>query len=445
MQYVYRAALAAAVLEANSLLYAQSSDENRNSPGYHLDILAAVDMTGEWDKEKNTGIIKEGRDPETYADRQIAEYWSPRSTATSNRAYIRSAELGFMAAVDHLAEGTFMLAAHDEGGEVYYDIHEASLFFPVTPVPGMTFKLGRFFLDAGRLNTIHQHDWPFTRTPVVHKELLASEGVGDFGGEIQYLFPLPFFLEAGAGVFNGRTFGHAHGDGPKKANPLFNGRLKSFFSPYQDWGIQTGATYIRLQPDSGKNTVMHQSGLDFTVKWEKGNQSSFQWTTEVWYRETQTKEPEWYSYNSVPVPVSTQVGAYSFMEYKFHKQWIAGIRYDFFKMPTMTAEAGFRQTPGITLAETADELKKNGNQVLPEDPFLIEYMKKVYVKQGWTESMTVKNLIQEAAVMLTFRPSEFSYFRGTVTRRTEQLYRNTDHILNLQAVFIIGKHPAHIY
>lgn len=401
---------------------------------YELDLMGAVDMVGEWDKERDTNLVKEGRSIYTYFDRRLEEAFAPRTSASQNRATIRSIEIGLYADIDHLARGTLMIAAHDEGGVVYYDIHEAHFFFPVTPIPNLSVQVGRFFLDAGRLNTTHQHDWPFTRTPLVHEKLLAKEGVGDFGVQFHYLMPWSFMQELTVGVFNGRHFGHAHDEGPKKQNPLFTARLKQFVSITDDLGTQFGFSYLRFHPDPDPNRVSHQSGMDLLFKWNRGKSRSVQWVSEVWYRETRDREN--HAYEDGADPVKTEFGYYSFLEYQFLENWYAGLRYDMFHEPTKRAEVGYRRTRGVTLSD----LDPGGTTGLPS-----ELTDQIYVTNGWTESMTVKNRTTEGAFMITYKPSEFSYFRATYTRRHEQLYRDTDNIVSLQMMFIIGMHPAHQY
>lgn len=408
------------------------SFQDRSGRTYILDMLAAADMVGEWDKEKDTNIVKEGRDIRTYADRKVEEMFAARESATMNRASIRSAELSFYASVDQLAQGTVSIAAHDEGGETFFDVHEVSLYFPVTPIPGLSFKVGRFFMDAGKLNGTHQHDWHFTRPPVVHEKLMADEGVGDFGGEVSYLMPLPFWQELTVGVFNGRYFGHAHEEGPKKQNPLVVVHLKNFV-PLGDAGFQFGFTALRWHPDTDPHRITYQSGLDATLKWRDGKKRSITWQTEAWYRETRLEERK--ITDSLPEPVETKTGIYSFLEWQFMEEWATGFRLDYYNEPGMTAEGGYLEVAGVSL----------GDVVTTEDPYLQAYADNIYLRQGWVESYTVKNAIYEGALSLTYKPSEFSYFRGTVTERYESLYRDWDTILNLQATFIIGKHPAHVY
>jgi len=155
---------------------------NRN---VYVDIMGAVDIVGEWDKN------------------------TPHNTR--NETYVRSTELGLFGAIDHLATGTITFAAHNEDGILTTELHEGYFLFPATLIPRTDIRLGQMFPDVGRLNVIHQHDWPFTTPPLVHKKLLGEEALLDTGIEFRYLFPWSFWQELSIGIFSGKGFGHSHG------------------------------------------------------------------------------------------------------------------------------------------------------------------------------------------------------------------------------------------
>ncbi|MCB1173891.1 MAG: hypothetical protein KDK39_10010 [Leptospiraceae bacterium] len=351
----------------------QFNDQSGRS--YSLDIMAAADFLGQWDNDE----------PHT----------------TGNRFDAREVEFGFMADIDHIAEGTVMAAAHQEAGETVFELHEAYFYIPSTPIPNLSARVGQFFLDVGRLNTIHRHDWLFSVAPEVHEEMLDEEGAEDSGLELSYLIPWPwqsFVQELTVGAFNGRTFGHTHNDGDNKNNPLYTAHLKQFIGFNNAWGTQFGFSYLRYHPSVEPHKVMHQSGLDWFLKWKPDVHRSLIFQTEVWYRETREKNER--PYDPAATPVETRVGVYSLLEFQFHRQWSAGYRYDFYTNPNYINEDGIKQ-------------KENGH---------------------------AGNMLQ-----LTWRPSEFSYFRATAQRNTTIETGKNTYQFFLQGTFIIGMHPAHSY
>ncbi len=348
--------------------------EHRDATGntYTLDIMAAVDMVGEWDNNE----------PKT----------------TLNEFEVREVEVGFIAAVDHFAEGHVMMAAHQEGGEFLYEVHEAYFYFPRFFLPNTSARLGQFFFDVGRLNSIHRHDWSFTNAPLVHEELLDEEGAVDTGLELSFLMPWElFWQELTVGVFNGKEFGHTHVKGPTKNNPLYTAHLKQFVPFTAEWGSQFGFSYLRWHPTEEPHKVTHQYGGDLLLKWA-GGRRSFQWLSEIWYRETREKNER--RFDDPATPIETRVGWYSFLEFRFHPQWGAGYRYDLFTNPNYVNEDGEKQ-------------KRNGTEA--------------------------------HSIMVTYYPSEFSYFRATAERATTLETGKNNYQLYVQADFIIGAHPAHVY
>ncbi len=367
---------------------------------WNLDIMVAMDSVLEWDTD------------------------NPKST--KRQYFIRTGELGVYSAIDHLANGVFTFAAHNENGELFTEVHEAYFLFPATLIPRTNIRLGRMFLDVGRLNSIHQHDWNFTTPPIVHNELLDYEGLLDTGIEFSYLFPWSFWQELSVGIFNGKTFGHAHGEGKIKQNPLYTLHLKHFFPLTEYMGTEFGFSYLRWHPDTNPNRWNHQYGFDFYLKYKKGKYKSFIYQTEIWYRESKERIKERWKYffkeNNALKTIEDFVsalefnppkkykirernsGIYQFIEYQILEQWFIGYRYDYYYIPSKEKINEF------TLQK---EFQKNG--------------------------------LEENSLIITYKPSEFSYFRihGSSTidfetgRRIWQYY--------FQAVFILGLHPAHKY
>jgi hypothetical protein len=345
---------------------------DRNQRTYALDILAAVDMVGSWDNEE----------PHT----------------TGNEFQVREVEVGFLADIDQWAQGVLLMAAHQESGETVFELHEAYFAFPRFFLPNLSARVGEMFFDVGRLNSTHRHDWKFTNAPLVHEQLLDEEAAGDAGAELSLLLPWPFWQELTVGVFNGKTFGHSHVEGPTKNNPLYTAHLKQFFALGESWGTQFGFSYLRWHPTEEPHKVTHQYGFDGLLKWTRGHLGSFELSGEVWYRETREKNRR--RFDPPAEPVDTRVGGYIFSEYRFHPEWGVGYRYDLFTNPNYIDEQGNKQS-------------RNGTEA--------------------------------HALMVTFYASEFSYFRATGERTTTLQTGDNTYQFYLQADFILGKHPPHNY
>ena len=87
---------------------------------------------------------------------------------------LRSAEFTFYAPIDPRFDGVLSFAAHPEGSQAYGEpeVHEAYIS-SAKLLDGFRFKLGQYFLGVGRINQIHQHDWPFITPTILQRELLV--------------------------------------------------------------------------------------------------------------------------------------------------------------------------------------------------------------------------------------------------------------------------------
>ncbi len=308
---------------------------------------------------------------------------------TLNGYFVREGEFAFSGAIDQLTSGHLGLAFHRGDSGFFVELHEAYLEFPSLPFD-IFIKAGRFFYDIGRLNNFHRHDWDFTIAPLVHERLFDQEGVFDTGGEISYLMPWTFYQEIKFGVFNGRTFGHVHNQGFRKPHPLYTVRAKHFIALPYDIGMQWNFTFFRYNVTRSERDANYTYGTDLTFKWKRGKLYGFTWSTELWY---QDKRRESQDVNE------KALGLYSYIQYQFLQNWQVGFRFDYFSEPDSFS------------------LRQDG-LFNPED----------YAQSLW----------------LTYRPSEFSYFRATL-ERNDPFEKEDNYIFRIQAVFILGYHPAHTF
>lgn len=354
---------------------------DRSAQNLMMDMTASVDMVGSWDNNK----------PQT----------------TSNGFDVREAEFGFFGAIDQWGRGNLLVAAHNENGKYYFEVHEANIIFPFIS-RFVNVKLGKMFLDWGRLNRTHRHDWPFTMAPLVHNKLMDKEAVADTGAEVSFLNPFFDSLtqELVIGATNGRYWGHTHNEGQNKNNPMVYAHLKNFYYFGDNWGSQFGATAIRFEPDPDSNAERRQFGLDAVLRWNKGNLRSFMIMSELWYRENRFPDVRnMDTFQEEPVPMDTQWGYYIFAEYQFHQLWLVGYRYDFFNVPNLRDARG----------------------------------------------NFARNAVEANTFQITFRPSEFSYIRGSVERRYTADFSKSDgtefvdYRYYIQVTYLLGSHPAHQY
>jgi len=311
------------------------------------------------------------------------------STATEKMT-MRGAEMMFFGPIDHRFDGVLSAAAHDENGETVFELHELYLSSHKL-IPRSRLKAGKFFLGVGRLNQIHQHDWPFIRAPKVHEEFFDSEGVFDSGVEFGHLLPTDFYLDITLGVTSGYRYGHAHTAGSKPKVPTHYARLATFIELSSTDGILIAGNYLG-RTDEQKNQ-MRIAGLEFVAKWREGKSVSYMFQSEAYYRNVKARD------NSV----NEQVGLYFYNQFGLTDHSYFGLRLDGYK--------------DLSKVNSVTSLKVNN----------VEYA-----------------IVPE----LTWKSSEFMKFRFGFSHsftREEGTTLSKDSRIEAQLVFILGAHPAHSF
>jgi hypothetical protein len=309
-----------------------------------------------------------------------------------NRLFPREIELAFFGQIDPFARGEVRIEAAEEfeDGEREMHLGLAEANFTLLTLPfGTQAKAGLMRNRFGLLNQYHAHDLPQPDRPNVLTRFLGEEGLVEPGVELTWVPPLPFYLEALAGVFTGdneTAFGHG-----SLRDPLVTGRLRTFFELGEQSAIQlglSGATGVtedewrqnlfgvdvkyKLTPEAWRHPLLTVGG-EALLSVRRGEQGD---------RDRTTRH---------------RFGWYAWAEIQPALRWMGGLRFD----QTEALEA-----PGREWAI---------------EPYL------------------------------TFRPSEFLRFR-LAYKHTDRdrnfasgndiLARRADEIF-LQGTFLLGAHPAH--
>jgi hypothetical protein len=293
----------------------------------------------------------------------------------------RSIELNIAASVDPFAKGYAVINASADAatGEAAMGVEEAAL--QTTSLPGnLELKAGRFFGEFGRLGYIHDHELPFVNRPLVLDQYIGGESQSD-GLQLNWLLPVPHYVSLTAGV--GDHFG---GDSPNPDHPgtfrafdglNFWGRLSSYWDLSPNWQVEAGVSGLwnPKEQDRGGFDAFTGSGgipltererrlvgLDFKLSYVplRNNQfRSFTWGTEVLYSDNRyLADPDSSLLtNSPPVSsgdeFSTRVGSlglYSYVNYKWSRQWSAGFLFDYVQSPQNHSDETFDYSPFITFA-----------------------------------------------------------------------------------------------
>jgi hypothetical protein len=285
----------------------------------------------------------------------------------------RSVELNAAASVDPFAKAYVVANASADPvtGESSLGIEEAAL--QTTSLPwNLELKAGRFFGEFGRLAYIHDHELPFVNRPLVLDQYIGGESRTD-GVQVNWLLPVEHYVSWTAGV--GNNFG---GDSPNPDHPgayrgltglNFWSRLSTYFDLTPNWQLETGVSGLWnpstedrggaiVQPN-GVSTLTEKerrlAGVDWKVSYVPLRDNQFNritWGTEVLYSDGYyLSDPDGVASNGDEHNKSVgSTGMYSYLEWKWHRQWSTGFLFDFVESPYDKHDRTFGYSPYITWA-----------------------------------------------------------------------------------------------
>ena len=67
----------------------------------------------------------------------------------------------------------------------------------------LALKVGKFYADLCKHNSLHTHRFPFIDPPLVNERLLGDEGLNEVGISLNWLAPTPLYSELSAQVLDG--------------------------------------------------------------------------------------------------------------------------------------------------------------------------------------------------------------------------------------------------
>lgn len=284
-------------------------------------------------------------------------------------ANMRSVELDLAAAVDPFAKAYAVLNASADPvtGDATFGVEEAAI--QTTSLPwNLEVKAGRFFGEFGRLAYVHDHELPFVNRPLVLDQYIGGESRTD-GVQVNYLVPIPHYLSLTLGV--GNNFGDApdlegdlnNGDYRPFGGLSFWGRTSTYFDLTPNTSLETGVSGlwnpkamdrggVISQPDGSTFNERERRlfGADFVVSYKPLSNNQFQaltWGTEVLFSNNRydiagSPEGDLYDHGV------DSYGLYSYLAYRFHRQWSAGFLFDWVENAQDNRDQTFAYSPFIT-------------------------------------------------------------------------------------------------
>jgi hypothetical protein len=210
-------------------------------------------------------------------------------------------------------------------------------------------KAGRFFGEFGRLAYIHDHELPMVNRPLVLDQYIGGESQTD-GLQLNWLVPVEQYISVtlGSGIqFGGDNPPNYVGDFRHGSGLNYWGRISTYFDLTPDISIEPGASglwnprtdaqwdpAVQPLPTVNGNTYTERErrlvGADVVVSWKPLRNNQFRavtWGSEVLYSDNHYDVTDSFG---APQPSRTvgSTGLYSYLIYKWHRQWSGGIVYE---------------------------------------------------------------------------------------------------------------------
>jgi len=225
--------------------------------------------------------------------------------------HLQEAEIQLTSFVDPYLKGDLIIGFH--GGET--EVEVACVTTQALPF-GWQARVGKTYAPFGKQNLLHTHQYPFVEAPLIHQMLFGGT-LAEFGGELSYLFPTPFFLQATAAVYNGDNLFFA-ADSPRNLSGL--GRLEALWDLSENTTLELGGSAVTGK--SGWSGGYEQvAGADMTLKWRPLRRSLY--TQAEW-------QLEYLQGSRLPEEGMDRAfgGLTTHLKYRFARTWWLGTRFE---------------------------------------------------------------------------------------------------------------------
>ncbi|HEX9759324.1 MAG TPA: TonB-dependent receptor [Candidatus Acidoferrales bacterium] len=225
-------------------------------------------------------------------------------------------EVGFQAIVDPYARADVFLAFGPEGVE----LEEGYLTFTSLP-GGFVTKVGKMRAGFGRVNTLHNHNLPWTDRPLVTENLVGGEeGIGDAGISVSRILPAPkdWFLEATGQVYQGNSADVFQAQRRRDVTTV--ARMRAYKDVSDSTNVDFGFSYARGSNDTGSDFHTQLYGVDATVRWKPLRRA-------IYHSFIASSEFVWSRREQLPF-TERAFGFFTMAEYRLSRRWTVGGRFD---------------------------------------------------------------------------------------------------------------------
>jgi hypothetical protein len=245
-------------------------------------------------------------------------------------------ELNFSAYLNPYARADVFIATHGVEGPV--EVEE--IYSTVLRALPVQLKFGKYFLDHGKLNTEHPHQWGWLERPLMNRTFFGTDGAAVTGLSVSRLQPAgETAVTLSLSAFRSDFFLHEHdheaeenhehadeehghgGDGETEIG--YSGRLSAFRSLTETSHVEVGASYMYAEYNPQHGLAANVANVDVKYRWRPDTYRAL-----VFRAEGMMSDREFENEQTETVESITAFGAFSSFEMQFRRRFDVGAFFD---------------------------------------------------------------------------------------------------------------------
>jgi len=200
----------------------------------------------------------------------------------------------------------------------------------------MQIRVGKYFLDFGKLNTQHPHQWPWMEQPLMIQTMLGAEGLRPLGGQLSSLQALgESAVTLSLNAFRADAFAHEHdahapAQDEEESPPetMFSGRL-SWSHTFDVTTVETGLSALGGCYDAAEALDVTMGAFDFKLRWRPDRYRSVNVIAESMLSDREVVHADTTASAPPAVQAVRAAGAFAAVQVQFRKRWDTGAYFDF--------------------------------------------------------------------------------------------------------------------
>ena len=304
---------------------------------------------------KAAGLSLQKLNPEISASGDFLTYYrSQNGTRKRTDAEMRGLELNIQSYLDPFSYMKATAHMSDEGVDI-----EEVYFTRFSAIGGANLDIGRFRQSFGVVNRWHEDALDQVAYPLALQRIFGDEGLNQTGASLDWTLPTwgDAHQEFVFQVTNGENEALFEGDALGTPSMLFHYKnyrdlsdsaylewgLSGLFGWNDEWEIQSGSDVVTDYDALGTRVF----GADLSYLWEPLDQALYrnvEWRSELYVLNRDILTPDGAGRDSV-----NAWGAYSYVQSKVARNWILGVRGDYFEPDSKD----YAETDDLSLAPIA--------------------------------------------------------------------------------------------